>query len=75
MFQQPLQKHAIYFLTPMKSNASITKCGDLNYAAADPINPGVLFDRQVGIAGVMVRHVQYQCPRSGEIFDFLTNEP
>ena len=69
-----LKKNAIYFLTRMKSNAKITKCGDLNDAATDPINAGVLFDRQVGIAGVMVRHVQYQCPRSGEIFDFLTNE-
>lgn len=69
-----LKKHGIYFLTRMKSNASITKCGDLAYDAADPINAGVLFDRQIGIAGIMVRHIRYQCPRSGETFDFLTNE-
>jgi len=48
--------------------------GDLDYDLRDPINAGVLFDRQVGIAGRMVRHVRYQCPKSGEIFDFLTNE-
>ena len=69
-----LKRHGIYFLTRMKSNASIIKCGDLSFEAEDPINAGVLFDRQVGIGGVMVRHVRYRCPRSGEVFDFLTNE-
>ena len=69
-----LKKHGIYFLTRMKSNAAITPCGDPPHDAADPINAGVHFDRQVGIAGRMVRHVRYQCPKSGEIFDFLTNQ-
>jgi hypothetical protein len=71
---EQLKKRGIYFLTRLKSNAKITKCGDLGYDPHDPINAGVLFDRQVGIAGRMVRHVRYQCPRSGEIYDFLTNE-
>ena len=69
-----LKKQAIYFLTRMKSNAALTQCGDLAYTATDPLNAGVHFDRQVGIAGRMVRQVRYQCPKSGEIFDFLTNE-
>ena len=34
-----LKKNAIYFLTRMKSNASITKCGDLKYAATDTVSP------------------------------------
>ena len=73
-FWHRLKTQGIYFLTRLKSNASLIKCGDLEFDAQDPINAGVLFDRQVGIAGRMVRHVAYQCPRSGEIFDFLTNE-
>lgn len=71
---EQLKKRGIYFLTRLKSNAKITKCGDLVYDPQDPVNAGVLFDRQVGIAGRMVRHVRYECPRSGEIYDFLTNE-
>ena len=73
-FWHRLRTQGIYFLTRLKSNASLIKCGDLKFDRQDPINAGVLFDRQVGIAGRMQRHVGYQCPRSGEIFDFLTIE-
>jgi len=73
-FWDQQKKQGIYILTRLKSNASIIKCGDLIHDAQDPINGGVLFDRQAGIAGRMVRHVRYQCTRNGEIYDFMTNE-
>jgi len=69
-----LKRKGIYFVTVMKSNASLTRCGSYSYDINDPINAGVLFDDQVGIAGIMVRQIQYQCPQTGEIFEFLTNE-
>ena len=73
-FWSQLKQKAIYFLTKMKTNASLTNCGSLSYDVEDAINAGVCFDHQVGIAGVMVHHIQYQCPQTGEVFDFLTNE-
>ena len=54
--------------------SAITPCGDLDYDTSDPINAGILFDRQAGLAERMMRQVRYQCPKSVEIFDFLTNE-
>ena len=73
-YWRELKRNGIYFATIMKINASLTCCGSLSYDVEDPINAGVCFDHQVGIAGVMVRHIQYQCPQTGDVFDFLTNE-
>jgi len=74
LFWAQQKQRGIYFLTRLKSNASLINCGDPGHDPLDPVNAGVLFDRQVGIAGRMLRHIRYQCPKSGEIFDFLTNE-
>jgi hypothetical protein len=69
-----LKQGGLYFLTRLKSNARMTLCGSLPHDLADPANAGVLIDEQVGLKGTMVRHVQFQCPQSGETYDFLTNE-
>jgi hypothetical protein len=69
-----LKQGGVYFLTRLKSNARMIHCGSMRHNLADPGNAGVLIDEQVGVAGGMLRHVQFQCPQSGEIYDFLTNE-
>lgn len=69
-----LKQGGVYLLTRLKSNTHMTRCGSLRSNLADPLNAGVLLDEQVGVAGGMLRHVQYRCVQSGETYDFLTNE-
>ena len=69
-----LKRSGVYFLTRLKSNARMQKSGSRPYDPNDPLNAGVILDQQVGLGGVMMRHVQYRCPQSGESYDFLTNE-
>ncbi len=73
-FWHKLKQGGVYFLTRAKSNTSMLKGGTLKWDPADPVNAGVLINEQVGVGRVMVRHVQYRCPLSGEVFDYLTNE-
>ncbi len=73
-FWYKLKQGGVYFLTRAKSNTSMLKGGTLKWDPSDPVNAGVLFNEQAGVGGVMVRHVQYRCPLSGEVFDYLTNE-
>lgn len=69
-----LKRGGVYFLTRLKSNSRMHKSGSRPYDPNDSLNAGVILDQQVGLGGVMMRHVQYRCPQSGEIYDFLTNE-
>lgn len=54
---------------------ALIKCGDLPFAAGDPINAGVLKDELVGSAtgGVMMRRVTFFEVLTGITFEYLTN--
>ena len=69
-----LKRGGVYFLTRLKSNARMHHSGSRPHDPNDALNAGVILDQQVGLGGVMMRHVQYRCPQTGEIYDFLTNE-
>jgi hypothetical protein len=73
-FWQKLKRGGVYFITRMKSNTSMLKSGYFKRNLGDPLNAGVIFDEQVGVKKIMIRHVQYRCPQTGEVYDFLTNE-
>ncbi|CAN5846104.1 hypothetical protein BH11VER1_BH11VER1_14180 [soil metagenome] len=73
-FWHKLKRGSVYFITRMKSNTSMLKSGSFKTDLTLPVNAGVLLDEQVGVQQIMLRHVQYRCPKTKEVYDFLTNE-
>jgi hypothetical protein len=71
-------KHAagIYFISREKENMDLLMMGELPFDKKDPINAGVLGYDYVGCAaGVSMHRVRYQCPISGNRFNFVTSLP
>lgn len=66
------QSSGIYFISVEKGNMKAHVQGQLSWDRENCINVGVIADELVGIAGVSVRRVKYQCPSSGKHFNFLT---
>jgi Transposase DDE domain len=67
--------HGIYFISLQKSNANLTRCGDLPFDKTDPMNHGILSDEQVGCAaGMMIRRITYINPVDNVVYVVLTNE-
>ena len=69
------QGSAIYFLSRMKENMTLTEeAAEQNWDRSDPVNEGVERDALCGSAcGTMLRWVRYRDPISGETYDFVTN--
>jgi hypothetical protein len=69
-------KHSagIYFISREKENMDLIMMGQLPFDRQDPINAGVLSYDYVGCsAGVAMFRVKYQCPVTGERFNFITS--
>ena len=75
-WQQLKQAHGIYFICRDKDVEKI-RCGDRPWDRNDPINEGVIADRQVSSSansGYLVRVIEFQDPASGKLHRFITNE-
>ena len=74
-WQKWKQSSGVYFLTRTKELMKIMLMGALDFDRDDPLNAGVLDDQIAGsqTGGYMFRHITYQCPVTGEIFEFITN--
>ena len=69
------QTAGVYFLSRAKDLMKITCFGEIEFDRADPINAGVLDDQHAATetSGVMMRYIRYQCPRTGNEYEFITN--
>jgi hypothetical protein len=66
----------IYFISREKENMDLLMMGELPFDKKDPINAGVLGYDYVGCsAGVSMHRVRYQCPVSGNRYNFVTSMP
>jgi hypothetical protein len=66
---------AVYFVSRVKENMVWTWSESVSWDFSDPRNHGVIEDRRVRNAeGHLLRIVLYLDPRSGEKYEFLTNE-
>ncbi len=77
LWQKAKDTAGLYFVSRPKSNTNLMKCGFLPFDGADPVNAGVLSDEQAAPAGTgkMIRRITWQDPDTGEVWQFLTNEP
>lgn len=67
---------AVYFLSRVKENMVFEWIEDNEWARSDARNHGVLVDCQVrSRAGHLLRLVMFQNRQTGEVYEFLTNEP
>jgi hypothetical protein len=67
---------AVYFLSRVKENMVFEWIEDKAWDKADPRNHGILVDWKVrSREGHVLRLVMYQNPQTGEVYEFLTNEP
>jgi hypothetical protein len=67
---------AVYFISRVKENMVFEWIQDCGWDQSDPRNHGVLVDCKVrSREGHLLRLIMYQDPLSGEVYEFLTNEP
>ena len=67
---------AVYFLSHAKDNMRPETLGEYAWCQIDPINKGIISDREVSTSqGVSIRQVIYCDPLTGKDFTFLTNLP
>ena len=68
--------YGIYFLSRVKKNMVFTELEKLEFDSELEINPGVLSERKVlnQSSDTTLRLITYQCPDSGEIYEFVTSE-
>ena len=64
-------------ITRPKSNTALMRCGFLPFDKEAPVNAGVISDEQAAPAATtkMIRRSTWQDPDTGEVWQFLTNEP
>jgi hypothetical protein len=66
----------VYFISREKENMDLMMMAELPFDKKDPINTGVLSYDYVGTsAGVAMHRVRYQCPISGNKYNFVTSLP
>jgi hypothetical protein len=67
---------AVYFLSRVKENMVFEWIADHSWDKSDARNHGVLVDYKVrSRQGHVLRLIMYQDPLTGEVYEFLTNEP
>ena len=67
---------AVYFLSRVKENMVFEWIQDFSWDKSDACNQGVIVDCKVcSREGHVLRLIIYQDPLSGEVYEFLTNEP
>lgn len=70
------QECAVYFISHVKENMAYDWIDSVEWDRSDARNHGVTEDRRVRTReGHLLRIVRYTDPRSGETYEFLTNEP
>lgn len=70
------RESAVYFLSRVKENMMFEWVQDHEWNQADTRNRGILADCKVrSRAGHVLRLILYQEALSGEVYEFLTNEP
>lgn len=70
------RERAVYFLSRVKENMILEWVEDRSWDSADPRNRGVLVDCKVrSREGHALRLVIYQDASTGQVYQFLTNEP
>lgn len=70
------QECAVYFLSRVKENMVFDWIDSRDWDRSDPRHRGVTEDRRVMTReGLLLRIIYYTDPLSGEVFEFLTNEP
>ena len=70
------QECAVYFLSRLKEGMVYTPVDSTGWDRSDPRNRGVVGDMRIlSREGIPMRLVVYIEPASGEVFEFLTNEP
>ena len=66
---------AIYFISRPKSNMVYDVIDDREFDKQDSINNGIRSDRQISQKDeAKMRLIEYTAPRTGEVFQFITNE-
>lgn len=70
------QGNGVYFLSRVKKNMVFVELEKLEVDPALAVNAGVLSDRKVlsQSSSTPLRVIAYQCPDSGEIYEFVTSE-
>ena len=68
--------YGIYFLSRVKKNMVFTQLENLEFDSELEANAGVISDQKVlnQSSDTTLRLITYQCPDSGEIYEFVTSE-
>lgn len=67
---------AVYFLSRVKANMTFEWLADYHWDKSDPRNHGIFLDCKVrSRQGHVLRLILHQDALSGEVYEFLTNEP
>jgi len=69
-------QYGVYFLSRAKENMGFVEQGESEWDRGDPVNAGVVSDKRVTtLTGrVLLRWIVYEDPKSGETYEFITNE-